>query len=174
MSYYLRVFCQSSELLPSSAITDFIKDGCFFEIIPSFEINQDDDSLVKEWRSIVIHYQPQKRPIVIERNINDALLRAEINELIDTLKMVKSENHLTSIIDQVTNSQQIIVIDVDPLGLTESGWEMVDCLEAFLASHLSGLVYAPESGVFDAQLQPLYKFTTQFISNNEIPSLLSV
>lgn len=38
MSYFLRVFCQSPQLVPSNEITDFIRDGWYFDEPPNFEV----------------------------------------------------------------------------------------------------------------------------------------
>jgi hypothetical protein len=37
---------------------------------------------------------------------------------------------------------------------------MLDCLEAYLAKKLSGIVYAPDDGFYDEALQPIYKLET--------------
>ncbi|HEY9742727.1 MAG TPA: hypothetical protein V6C90_19760 [Coleofasciculaceae cyanobacterium] len=36
MSYFLRVYCQSPQLVPSKEITDFIRDGWYFDEPPNF------------------------------------------------------------------------------------------------------------------------------------------
>jgi hypothetical protein len=59
---------------------------------------------------------------------------------------------------QLVTSREIIEIDYS--GLTDAAWEMLDCLEAYLAKKLSGIVYAPEDGFYDENLQPICKLET--------------
>ena len=51
----------------------------------------------------------------------------------------------------------IIAIEVDRVGLSEEGWEMVDTLEAFIARKWEGIVYAEGEGFYDAELKLIAK-----------------
>jgi predicted RNA binding protein YcfA (HicA-like mRNA interferase family) len=64
------------------------------------------------------------------------------------------------VVDKLATSKQIIAIEIDYFELTDAAWEMLDCLEAYLAKKLFGIVYAPEDGFYDEPLQPLYKLET--------------
>ncbi len=158
MSYFLRVFCKSSELLPSKEILDFIQNGYFFDEMPRFEFqNGAVNTSQSDWQSIKVHYQNGKHPITIERNVNDQLLRQEIKEIIESLALSHLSNKQAEIIHHLSNSKQVIAIEIDPIGLIDAGWEMLDCLEARLASTLSGIVYAPDEGFYDEKLQPIWQ-----------------
>ena len=158
MSYFLRVFCQSSELVPISEITDFIQNGCYFEEQLRFVVRKvKPDAEETHWQSLTVHYETGKRPIAIERNVNDQLLHQEVNETIEILKLSEPSRQLSEIIDKLRTTKQIIAIEIDFDGLTDAGWEMLDCLEAHLASILSGIVYAPSDGFYDGHLQPIYQ-----------------
>lgn len=161
MSYFLRVFCQSPQLVPSTEITDFIRDGWYFDEPPNFEVNPsaeaEDDA---HWNFITVHYQTDKRPIRIELNLNEKLLQQEIEETIEVIRKLEQLNQQQNLVEKVAASKQIIAIEIDYLGLTDAAWEMLDCLEAYLAKKLSGIVYAPEDGFYDEELQPIYKLET--------------
>jgi hypothetical protein len=65
-------------------------------------------------------------------------------------------NQQQDLIQKLATTKQVIAIEIDYSGLTDAAWEMVDCLEAYLAKKLSGIVYAPEDGFYDENLQPIY------------------
>jgi len=161
MSYFLRVFCQSPQLVPSNQITDFIRDGWYFDEPPKFEVQPsaeaEDDT---HWKFITVHYQTNKRPVRIELNVNDEFLQQEIEEAIEVIRKLGQLNQQQNLVEKLAASKQAIAIEFDYSGLTDAAWEMLDCLEAYLAKKLSGIVYAPEDGLYDANLQPIYKLGT--------------
>ncbi len=158
MSYFLRVFCQSPQLVPSNEITDFIRDGWYFDEPPNFEVQPTAEAEDEtHWKFITVHYQTNKRPIRIERNINDQLLQQEIEETIEVIRKSGPLNQQQNLIEKLAASKQIIAIEIDYSGLTDAAWEMLDCLEAYLAKRLSGILYAPEDGFYDENIQPIYK-----------------
>jgi hypothetical protein len=158
MSYFLRIFCQSPQLVPSNEITDFIRDGWYFDEPPNFEVQPTAEAEDEtHWKFITVHYQTNKRPIRIERNINDQLLQQEIEETIEVIRKSGPLNQQQNLIEKLAASKQIIAIEIDYSGLTDAAWEMLDCLEAYLAKRLSGILYAPEDGFYDENIQPIYK-----------------
>ncbi len=158
MSYFLRVFCQSPQLVSSNEITDFIRDGWYFDEPPNFEVQpsaEAEDEI--HWKFITVHYQEDKRPVRIELNVNDQLLQQEIEETMEVIRKSGQLNQQQNLVEKLTASKQIIALEIDYLGLTDAAWEMLDCLEAYLAKKLSGIVYAPDDGFYDEELQPIYK-----------------
>lgn len=161
MSYFLRVFCQNSQPLPSNEITDFIRDGWYFDESPNFEVQPSAEAQDEtHWKSITVHYQTNKRPIRIELNLNEKLLQQEIDEAIDIISQSRQVNQQQNLMQKLATSKQIIAIEIDYSGLTDAAWEMLDCLESYLAQKLSGIVYAPDDGFYDENLQPIYKLGT--------------
>jgi hypothetical protein len=157
MSYFLRVFCQSPQPVPSNEITDFIRDGWYFDEPPKFEVQPSAEAEDEtHWKYITIHYQTDKRPIRIELNLNDKLLPQEIDEVIDIINQSGQLNQQQYLIQKLATTKQIVAIEIDYSWLIDAAWEMLDCLEAYLAKKLSGIVYAPEDGFYDENLQPIY------------------
>lgn len=161
MSYFLRVFCQSPQLVPSKEITDFIRDGWYFDEPPNLEVQPSAEAQDEtHWKFIILYYQTNKRPVRIELNVNDQLLQQEIEETIEVIRKLGQLNQQQNLIEKLAASKQIIAIEIDYSGLTDAVWEMLDCLEAYLSKKLSGIVYAPEDGFYDENLQPTYKLET--------------
>ncbi|NET57744.1 MAG: hypothetical protein F6K47_16760 [Symploca sp. SIO2E6] len=158
MSYFLRIFCQSLQPVTAKQITDFILNGCYFEKIPRFELLPAETVTENSsWKSLTIYYQQGKRPIRIELNVNDILLQQEIQDTRETLELSEPSSKLQNLIQQLVASKQVIAIEVDDEGLSDCAWEMIDCLEAFLAKGWNGIIYAPEDGFYDENLQSIYK-----------------
>jgi hypothetical protein len=150
MSYFLRVFCQSPQLVPSNEITDFIRDGWYFDEPPNFEVQPSAEAEDEtHWKFITVHYQTNKRPVRIELNVNDQLLQQEIEETIEVIRKSGQLNQQQNLVEKLAASKQVIAIEIDYSGLTDAAWEMLDCLEAYLAKKLSGIVYAPDDGFYD-------------------------
>ncbi|MBD2014992.1 hypothetical protein H6F96_13560 [Microcoleus sp. FACHB-53] len=161
MNYSLRVFCQSPQLVPSNEITDFIRDGWYFDEPPKFEVQPSAEAQDEtHWKFITVHYQEDKPPVRIALNLNDQLLASEIEETIEVIRKSGKLNQQQNLIEKLAASKQVIAIEIDYLGLTDAAWEMLDCLEAYLAKKLAGIVYAPEDGFYDEDLQPIYKLGT--------------
>ena len=163
MSYFLRVFCQDSKLLKTDKIIDFINQGYFFEQLPDFKIkNTIANAEEINWETITVLYDRTKRPVRIERIIDAELIQQEVLEIINHLKGSNFNPQpdliykLATSIYKLATSKQVIVLEVDPVGLTDAGWEMLDCLESYLAKNLSGLIYAPDQGFFDSNLKLFY------------------
>lgn len=158
MSYFLRVFCQNPQLVPSNEITDFIRDGWYFDEPPKFEVQPSAEAEDEtHWKFITVHYQASKRPVRIELNVNDQLLQQEIEETIEVIRKSGQLNQQQNLVEKLAASKQVIAIEIDYLGLTDAAWEMLDCLEVYLAKKLAGIVYAPEDGFYDEKLQLIYK-----------------
>jgi hypothetical protein len=161
MNYFLRVFCQSPQLVPSHEIINFIRNGWYFDEPPNFEVQPsaevEDET---RWKFITVHYQTNKRPVRVELNVNDQLLQQEIEETIEVIRKSGQLNQQQNLVEKLTASKQVIAIEIDYLGLTDAAWEMLDCLEAYLAKKLSGIAYAPDDGFYDENLQPIYKLET--------------
>jgi hypothetical protein len=107
MSYFLRVFCQSPQLVPSQEITDFIRDGWYFDEPPNFEVQPsaeaEDDT---HWKFITVHYQTNKRSIRIELNVNDQLLQQEIEETIEVIRKSGQLNQQQNLVEKLAASKQ--------------------------------------------------------------------
>jgi hypothetical protein len=156
MSYFLRVFCQSAKLLPSQEVSEFIQNGYFFDEMPLLKVHPDvANTSESDWQSIHVHYQNGKRPIIIQRNVNDRLFQQEIKEILENLNCSPGFKQTNNIVQHIRNTKQIIAFEIDFDGLIKAGWKMLDCLEAYLASKLTGIIYAPDDGFYDETLQPI-------------------
>lgn len=158
MSYFLRVFCQSVEPMTASQIIEFIRDGCYFETPPEFELFPPEAAAAEKlWKSLVIHYQQGKRPVRLELNVGDPLLQAEIEEVIEITELSERSPAQFSLQQWLVASQQVMAIACDLEGLSDAAWEMIDCLEAFVAQGWNGIIYAPDDGFYNSQLQLIYR-----------------
>jgi hypothetical protein len=152
MSYSLRIICRSSDQLLRSHLIRFIEEGVYFDnprFEPAIHDNEADDP---EWHSLTVHYQESRRPIIFHRNVMDGLLSSEVKELLEELAD-KGRGDDERIRTALRDAKQVIAIEVDPESLTADAWQMLDCIEAHIATTLNGIVYAPDGGYFDERLQ---------------------
>ncbi|MGA9379968.1 MAG: hypothetical protein WBV73_14495 [Phormidium sp.] len=161
MSYFLRVFCQSNQTVSHSEIADFIRDGYYFDEPPPIEVQlRAEGANETDWKFINVDYQTGKRPVSIQRNVNDKVLQQEIDEIIEIISRYGQSELQQNLARKIAASQQVIAIEIVPQSLTDAAWGMLDCLEAHLAKTLSGIIYAPDDGFYDEKLQPIYKLGT--------------
>lgn len=159
MSYFIRVFCASDFPITRHEIASFILDGVYYEKTPIFDPSPDNESSCQPtWKRLTVTYSPDKRPIIFEKNIpTDRLFQDEIKEMIEQLMRQGTNKACASLIERLQKSQQIIAIEVDRYGITDETWEMLAGLESYLAKTLCGLIYAPDDGFYDHDLQQVCK-----------------
>jgi hypothetical protein len=154
MSYFIRIFCESDAPVIRRELAEFIKEGAYF-VDPSFSPPpESNEALQPRWQSFVVYYHPGKRPIVFQRLDGDCA-SMETRELADRISSLAAGDPAHLILTKLQKVKQVFVIELDPVGLTEGAWLMLDCIEAFLARSCGGLIYAPDDGVFDADLRKL-------------------
>jgi len=61
-----------------------------------------------------------------------------------------------ALVERLRQTRQELVLHFSS-DISEDCWAMLDCLEAFVARKLDGVVYATE-GIYDQELQPLWRF----------------
>jgi hypothetical protein len=158
MSYFIRIFCQSTQKVTRHEIQEFILGGIHFDkhpvFIPAF---LDPDSMVEDWGQLDITYEPDKQPVQVYRNVGDSLLETEIRELNDLISAAVAPDSQQSLRDVINDARQVFAIEINRESLSEDAWAMLDSLEAYLAGNLMGLVYAPEDGFYGSGLELLYK-----------------
>jgi len=146
MSNYIRVFCRSGRPILLSEVTSFIEDGVYFEDVRFDPLPGEAE---EDWQRLTIFYQPEKRPIVLHKNVNDALVRKEIAE-------ISAETPAGEIGRRLQGTAQMVAIEIGSLStLTDEAWEMLDSLEAYLAQTYDGIIFVGGEGFYDAALQKL-------------------
>ena len=158
MSYYIRIFCQASELPTRHNIQEFIVGGLHFDKIPVFiPAFQDPDSMREDWDSLMIVYEPDTPTVNLTRYVDNNVFNAERDAAQALISDIVPPDLQPSLIEMVNASNQLMVIEIDREQLSEDAWAMLDALESYLAGNLLGLVYAPEDGFYGSGLQLLYK-----------------
>jgi hypothetical protein len=108
MSYFLRVFCQSPQLVPSNQITDFIRKGWYFDEPPNFEVQPSPEAEDEtHWKFITVHYQTNKRPVIIELDFNYQLLQQEIEETIEVIRTSGQLNQQQNLVEKLAASKSL-------------------------------------------------------------------
>jgi hypothetical protein len=153
------MFCLSGQAVTRRGIAEFIFEGSFFEHAPVFEPALDDAACQEgSWSALVVRYAPQRRPVRFERNVGDELVGQEVREVVQILDRWKMAPFQQETLSRLRATVQVISIEVDRQTASGDCWEMVDAVAAFLASTLDGIVYAPDEGFFDKNLQPICSF----------------
>ena len=156
MSYYLRVFCSSASSVSRRDFVEFITEGVYFDS-PRFEPPANSPTLDDVmWKQFAVWYEPEKRPLLFYRHGDDEVLREEAREAADAMKEPSTASKKV-VVGKLATCKQLFVIEVNPGGITEECWAMVDCLEAFLARRPDGIIYAPDEGFYNADLKLICK-----------------
>jgi hypothetical protein len=143
MSQYFRILCASDNFSDAKEISDFVRDGFYFDCDPQITVFGSDP-----WNRIEIQYDKSRRPIIVHKTVNGHLLKDELKEIKNATRKMQSEieNHLD-------RTSTIFAIEVNRLNVTEEAWKMLDGLDSFIASRCGGIIYIPEEGFYNAELK---------------------
>src|SRR5207237_172596 len=123
-----------------------------FETRPIFISTKASESSSGESESLKIIYDPERRPVIVWRNVNDDLLQEEKQEAKEAIRAGEPNEACVSAQKRLDGSRLVYALEIDPAGLTEEAWAMIDSVEAYLARECDGLIYVVGEGVYDANL----------------------
>jgi|GEM_PF-5140036 len=158
MSYFY-IFCQSKISVSSGDLIGFIQDGIFFEEKPQFVTESNPDtSAFLDWKAISVAYDPDHKPIIFANHEDDELFKKITSELLFILSHPGMQISTTQqkILKMIKETIQIFTIQLEREDVTEDAWEMLDCIESYIAEKCDGLIYAPDDFFYDARLKKIY------------------
>lgn len=156
MSYFLRIFCRSDDVPTRRELAKFIKEGVYFDAAPRFEPPPDAaESAEPEWSSFTVHYEAGKRPVVLHRNRNDAVLQEEVRGLLFILEVSRKTKARQKVMEALQATILMISIEVEREDVTEECWEMLDSVESHIARKCEGILFASGEGFYDKNLKHL-------------------
>lgn len=147
MSFFIRILCTAATAPRVDAIREFVEDGVFFENDPQFSSSGTGDA----WEKLEIRYAAQRRPITVWNTSPGQLLDDELREIGARARELPPEPR-ARVLEHVGRTRHVIAFEIDRDRLTDDAWEMMDCLEAHLASTLGGIIYVDNEGFYDASL----------------------
>lgn len=148
MSCFIRLLCRSETRLTVGFVTDFLRDGVYFEVLPDIEAEPSSD-MSSRFERIDIQYDKKKRPVIITSAVGDEVTE-EVAELIELARLSGISDLLRQ---QIAATRQIVAIEIDRDKLTEDVWGFCDCIEAEIAAQLDGIIFVPDDGIYDMKLQ---------------------
>lgn len=156
MSDFIRIICNSTEPLPSSEIADFIIEGVYFDETPRFDPPQEaTDASPTDWQTLAVFYQAEKRPVIFHKSVNDRLMLTEVKEIVEEELAGEQTEAAQTLSLRLSRGYQTLAIEINPTSLTEEAWEMLDSIEAYIATKYEGIIYVPDDGFFNASLQKI-------------------
>jgi hypothetical protein len=160
MSYFLRVFCASNDLVTREKVASTAREFWYSDENLSFKPEFGSPEMEQqEWKRLVIQYNPSKRPVLIHYNYMDETLAEEKEQAIKKIRSSEHCQNKNELIQYIRNSVQVFAIEVDQKGATKDCWEMLDGIQSVIAQSLDGIVYAPDDGFFDKQLNRICSLT---------------
>lgn len=162
MPLFLRVLCRAPEPVTPKELATFIRDGWFFDEPVRFEPALEGAwATESRWKSIEIHYQAGKRPVLIEHLFDSERVAEEVKEALDAVRLAGLAHQQAALVANIRTCRQVFLFEVDPLGATDECWMMLDATEAFLARERDGVIFVAGEGFYDATLQPLCTFQVE-------------
>ncbi|SHI81900.1 hypothetical protein [Lutispora thermophila] len=150
MSFYARVFSMAEDYPSRFAICDELLEAGFeFSTFPG---KFDEDFDEKDWKYLMLEYDPNHEPIRIERNVKgvDTIFEEEQEEFLEVLKELPYSKEQKKAIEIVKNMVQIYALDIDE-DITEEGWDFLETLLDFIADATDGYVQIDEEGIYDKE-----------------------
>jgi hypothetical protein len=144
MSIRVAVLCECPFHLSLEQIADFIASGVFFDEEVRYQTSPENQN--HSWETLSIHYEPTKRPIVIEK-----LVSPEIEPIIDDV----APNDL-DLQERIKRTQRIYLFELGAFA-TEDAWDAAASLQILICQAGSGIVVAAE-GIYDDHLKLVLPF----------------
>ena len=151
MSYFIRVLCELDVSVTRRELAQFITEGAYFSDPIFSPPAESSETLQSVWKTFVITYHHDKRPILFQR-LDGVSAFAEAVEITGKVSKVRTDECFSLILTKLQKVKQVFVIEIDPVGLPEGAWLMLDCCESFLSRSCGGVIYAPDDGFYDADL----------------------
>ncbi|HEV2763899.1 MAG TPA: hypothetical protein VGV38_13035 [Pyrinomonadaceae bacterium] len=159
MSAYVRIFCATPRAVTRRDIAELVAEENFFDSPPVFKPPPGSaEAAEPEWDKLDIIYDTGKRPVRVERNLNDELLAREKEELREALQEVDDDEARQDLLAWLDDCALVFAFELDSAGATEPALDMVDYVAAHLAQYLDGFVYEEDGGFYNGQLEPIYEF----------------
>ena len=153
MSYSIFILGSSAETLSMPELREFIADGVFFDPPSEFTDERAGDETMTGLR---VQYDPKRPSIAIRRVSKQDEIDGIREEIVSAVTGLGRGGEVdTRNLDRVLNCRQIWEILVTRGTLTKDAWAFLDCLEAFLARQINGLVFATDDGLYDERLTRL-------------------
>jgi len=153
----MEIFCRSDQSMTRQTIIEFIRDGVYFDDPPHFTPPAGSEAAASaSWSFLEIRYQPDKRPVQISHYSDGQEYTESIQEAVDRLRAGGLAVECQGLRAHLQASRQMFVVEVGFLEVPAECWEMVDGVEAFMATTLDGIISAPE-GFYNQQLQLICK-----------------
>jgi len=150
MSFYARVFSLAEDYPSRYAICDeLLEAGYEFSTFPG---KYDEDFDEKDWKYLMLEYDPNHEPIRIERNVKgvDSIFEEEQEEFLEVLKELPYSKGQKKAIEVVKNMVQIYALDIDE-DITDEGWDFLETLLDFIADATDGYVQIDGEGIYDQE-----------------------
>jgi hypothetical protein len=146
MSARTAVYCREGRLVTVDDLIAEMRQSVFCETPVRFDPPDGSGS----WQVLQAFYQADKHPVVIRHHVEDAQVRAQIEEAHDRLAATAATHLAPTVLEHLAAARQTFELELDEWGATEDAWTMAAALQAELAHSLDGLILANE-GIYDAQ-----------------------
>lgn len=149
MSFYVRVFSQVEDFPSLYTLCDeLLEEGFQFATSPG----KDEPGFKEEdWRSLILQYDEELKPIELERNIKeegDVVFKEEQEEFIEAVKKLPYSKGQKKVLEIVKSAVQIYAFEVDE-DITEEGWDFLECMLDLISDATDGYVQVDEEGIYD-------------------------
>lgn len=153
MPLFLRVLCRAPEPVTPRELATFIRDGWFFEEPVRFEpVLEGTWATEPRWKSIEIHYQVGKRPVLVEHLFDSSRVAEEVDEALEAARSAGLLQSQAALVERIRACQRVFLFAPSA---TDECWMMLDATEAFLARARDGVIFVAGEGFYDAALQPI-------------------
>ncbi len=150
MSLFIRIVCRSPVRSSRAALTEIVADGDFFDEPVEFVPSDRAELERPDWPELRVIYSSSRRPVIFHANYRDPIVTTEVDEVLELLAKKGPFPEVERLLREVV---QVFAIEINPDGLLDEVWQMLDAVEAHVASELDGLIYVPDEGFYDKGLK---------------------
>lgn len=145
MSYLFTAFLATNEPPSARDAREYLLEGALFDERPEITIRNAADGT---FEAMELRYDPARRPMTLRR-LHGEDAEAARAEAIDVARLGDRED-LAAILEA---APLVLEWDVERTELDEDAWFAIHLWQAWILGRANGWLYAPDDGLFDAQLQ---------------------
>ncbi|MGH9278013.1 MAG: hypothetical protein ACRD12_07890 [Acidimicrobiales bacterium] len=154
----MRVFGRSPQGATLGEVAGFVRDGGYFDEEPTFDPADALERMADAgWAALEIRYEPAPPPVVVWRSEEGGAVASEVDEALARLAGAGEGSNAAALRARLRAATVVFGLEVSADTVSDEVWAMLDALAGYVARRSDGVVYAPDDGFFDADLQLLVR-----------------
>jgi hypothetical protein len=147
VSYYLRVFCTSSDAVPLRDLFDWAaSNGVELGLDP---VSADTALDEVAWTSVAISYAPGRAPLIAELDRDEELVAEETEEFVDLVEDARTSSAKRQVLDHLRETSMVVAVRLPTSDADDATYDAAWTVLRYFAERRAGLAQADGEGFYE-------------------------